>query len=143
MHGKNMYLIISSNISKKTWNYSSTISRDVNNTRFNSKLTQYSCIISFTVFVTWQMCDWAHRYQHERIVRSRTNVLFNNWDIPVSPHPCEQLSPELNCSRWERLENPALTVLGLYTDTQKGPLILNFMKKQIATFLKPEEMKTI
>ena len=36
---------------------------------------------NWITFVAWGMWDWSYRYQHERVVGSRTKVLFKNWGI--------------------------------------------------------------
>ena len=38
----------------------------------------YQCILSLVARETW---DWSYRYQHKRVVGSRTKVLFDNQDI--------------------------------------------------------------
>lgn len=54
--------------------------------------------------------DWSYRFQHERVVRSRTEVLFNNQDIFFH----ELLGQELNWSRLETFKHWGLIIFSFH-----------------------------
>lgn len=50
------------------------------------------------------------QYQHKRVVRSRTKVLFDNWTTEMLCPWTTWLRTELFCSRWQTFENWGLTI---------------------------------